>query len=91
MTPEQQAACLADVDKAIAHAGVSATGKVRMEPAWTDPETGERFGASWVAEVRVRRAAGFVSIVMEVADHAAGPATWCENLEDEIRHAMGRR
>lgn len=90
-TPEQRASCQADADKVIAHAGVSATAKVRIEPAWTDPETGERFGSSWVCEVRVRRAASFVAIVMEVADHAADPSAWCELLDGDLRAAVGRR
>jgi predicted TIM-barrel enzyme len=90
VTDEQRAACQADVDRVIAHAGVSATGKVRIEPAWTDLETGERFHASWVAEVRVRRAADYAVIVMEVAGHVAYPSAWCELLDDEIRQAIGR-
>ena len=90
-TQEQRTACQVDADKVIAHAGVSAVAKVRMDPAWTDTETGERFPSSWVCEVRVRRAASFVAIVMEVAHHAAAPSAWCELLDEELRAAVGRR
>jgi hypothetical protein len=85
VTPEHRAACLADVDKVIAHAGVSAAGVIRLDPGWTDPETGEWFESSWVVEVRVRRPGRYVAIVMEVAEHAKDPSAWCELLEGEIR------
>jgi len=82
-----EAACEADMQKVLAHAGAPASGKIRMEPAYTDPETGERYPAELVAEVRVRRAGDFVAIVISVADHAADPSAWCELLDDEIRAA----
>lgn len=91
LTPGQIDACLADVEKAVAYANVRASGKVRLEPAWTDYRTGERFPASWVAEICVQRAASFIAIVMEVAEHARHPSAWCELLDEELRAAVGRR
>ncbi len=90
-TQEQRDACLAEVNRAIAYANVRAEAKIRMEPVWTDYRTGERFPESWVAEVRIRRAASSVAIVMEVAEHARYPEAWCELLDEELRAAVGRR
>lgn len=91
VTPEQQAACLKAARRCVEYANVNATCEVRLEPAWTDPETGERFPSSWVCEVRVRRAASYVVVTVEVADYVRGPGAWCELLDGELRAAVGRR
>lgn len=91
MTPEQQAACQADVDAEIVRSRAPAVGKVYEQSAWSDPETGECFGPSWVAEVRIRRPEGMRVVFVDADVHPANRAAFCQVLSFEILTAMGRR
>lgn len=89
MTPEQRAACQADVDRVVAELGHDgAKSKVRLEPPWTDPETGEEFGESWVAAVRIRRGSALWVVTVDAGPHPRDPGTWCDLLRRELQGAF---
>lgn len=90
MTPEQQAACLADVNSIIAYERVAASGRVYEQSGWTDPETNEEYGPDWVAEIRIRRPGAMRVVFLDAEQHAADRDAWCEILSFEINSALGR-
>lgn len=87
MTPEQQDACQADVNRVLAELGrTDAVGKVRAYPEWAD-EAGFIYPPCWVVEVRFGKGEGKKVWTTDADWHPRLRAYWVDLFQREVAEA----